>query len=1114
MPNIFDNIEKNLEEGLNKTLENSKRADFCIGYFNLRGWEKVVNSVENLNGDYLPEEFEDDNFYHCRVIIGMQRMPSEYIRDYYNYDKIIIDNKFAAELKRKIAKEFKEQLTIGNPTNSDEKTLKKLYKQLVSRKVVVKLHLRHTLHAKLYLAHRDDYNSPTIGFVGSSNLTFAGISKQGELNVDVVEGDAAKKLTRWYQDRWDDRWSIDITKELAQIIDESWASEKLYSPYHVYLKIAYHLSREARAGISEFQLPKVFHNTLLPYQQSAVKVAAHHLHHRGGVIIGDVVGLGKTITATALAKMFEDDFFLETLIICPKNLVEMWEDYAHKYQLRAKVLSVTKAQTKLAYERRYRQIIIDESHNLRNRDGKRYRAIQEYIYLNDSKVILLTATPYNKTYLDLSNQLRLFLDEEYNLGISPEQYIESIGGRVHFLANHQVPETSVAAFEKSSYSDDWAELMRLFLVRRTRSFIKTNYAKDDPKNGRKYLVFPNGTRSYFPERLPKKVEYVFNPKDPNDQYAQLYSKKVVDAIDDLILPRYGLGQEGYKNKKPEIEITKQEIIISENLGRAGTRLIGFARTNLFKRLESSGYSFLLSISRHILRNYLFIYAIENKLPFPIGKQEAGLIDDFMYSDNDDDDDTYSEILTTQKQYLERAEKYYKSLLAKKDKYKWIRSQFFNSKLKKDLIGDSKDLMGVLKLGKNWKQENDRQLNALYDLATKKHKNEKILIFTQFSDTAYYLYNSLKKRGLEKLECVTGANENPTAFAHRFSPISNEKTIKKDREIRVLITTDVLSEGQNLQDAHIVLNFDLPWAIIRLIQRAGRVDRIGQKHHEILCYSFLPEDGIENIINLRGRLSRRIRENAETVGSDEVFFEGDPINIEDLYNEKSGILDEEDDIEVDLASYAYQIWKNAIDANPDLAKTIPDLPEVIYATKKASEDQKLNGSIVYTKTHSENDILAWVDAKKNIVTQSQFQILKAVKCTPEEEALERFDEHHELVKFGLNHIKETEAKVGGQLGKKTGARYRSYSRLERYANQNEGTLWLTEELKRAIQDIYDYPLREFARETINRQLKSGITDEELANLVVSLREDGKLSLINEDDVKHKEPQIICSMGLKL
>lgn len=1114
MPTIFDNIEKHLEEGLNKTLEKSERADFCIGYFNLRGWQKVASVIDKLPGGHLPEEFDDDSKYHCRVLIGMQRLPEEEIRDFFSNEKRALDNNIALELKKKIAKEFKEQLIIGNPTNQDEIALKKLSKQLREKRVVVKLHLKHTLHAKLYLAHRDDYNSPTIGFVGSSNLTFSGITKQGELNVDVVEGDAAKKLSKWYQDRWEDRWSIDITEELAKIIDESWATEKLYSPYHVYLKIAYHLSREARAGISEFQLPKVFEKSLLPYQQSAVKVAAHHLHHRGGVIIGDVVGLGKTITATALAKMFEDDFFLETLIICPKNLVEMWKDYAHKYQLRAKVISVTQAQTKLANERRYRLIIVDESHNLRNRDGKRYRAIQEYIHLNDSKVIMLTATPYNKTYLDLSNQLRLFLDEEYNLRISPEQYIESIGGRVHFLASHQVSETSIPAFEKSPFSDDWSELMRLFLVRRTRSFIKTNYAEHDPKIGRKYLEFPDGTRSYFPERLPKKVEYVFDPKDPKDQYAQLYSTKVVDAIDDLILPRYGLGQEGYENKTPTVKITNEEIIIKENLGRAGTRLIGFARTNLFKRLESSGYSFLLSISRHILRNYLFIYAIENNLPFPIGKQEAGLIDDFMYSDNDNEDDNTSEILLTHKQYLERAEKYYQSLYSKKHKYQWIRSQLFNENLEKDLIDDSKELMSVLKLGKNWSQENDRQLNALFDLVTTKHKQEKVLIFTQFSDTANYLFNALKERDLDKVECVTGANENPTAFAHRFSPRSNEKDIPKGQEIRVLITTDVLSEGQNLQDAHIVLNFDLPWALIRLIQRAGRVDRIGQKHHEILCYSFLPEKGIEDIINLRGRLKQRIKQNAETVGSDEVFFEGDPVNIADLYNEKSGLLDEDEDIEVDLASYAYQIWKNAIDAQPELAKTIPDLPDVIYATQKGDEDQKLNGSIVYTKTQNENDILAWVDEKNKIVTQSQFKILKAVKCGPDVEHLERFEKHHELVKFGLNHIKETEAKVGGQLGKKTGARYRAYNRLEAYAIRNEGTLWVTEELKRAIQDIYDHPLREFARETINRQLKTGITDEELANLVVSLREDVKLSLVGDDDSKQKEPQIICSMGLKI
>jgi superfamily II DNA or RNA helicase len=1110
MPNIYDNIEKYLEEGLNKTLENSLRADFCIGYFNLRGWRKVADVVERLPGGYLPD---DNRKYHCRLLIGMQRLPLEEIRDHFSSESKLIDNNLAIGLKRKVAKEFKEQLIIGNPTNEDEAALKKLSNQLKEGKVIVKLHLKHQLHAKLYLAHREDYNSPSIGFVGSSNLTFAGISKQGELNVDVVDGDAAKKLTRWFQDRWDDNRSIDISLELAQIIDESWASVQLFSPYHVYLKMAYNLSREARAGISEFRLPCVFERTLFPYQQNAVKVAAHHLHHRGGVIIGDVVGLGKTITATALAKMFEDDFFLETLIICPKNLVEMWKDYAYTYQLRAKVISVTQAQNKLPEEKRYRLVIVDESHNLRNRDGKRYRAIQEYIQLNESKVILLTATPYNKTYIDLSNQLRLFLDEDYNLGVTPERYIQSLGGKVHFLATHQVAENTIPAFEKSTFSDDWAELMRLFLVRRTRSFIKANYAIDDPIVGRKYLEFPDGKRSYFPDRKPKKVEYSFDPDDPTDQYAKLYSDQVVDIVDNLVLPRYGLGQEDYINKRPPIQITNEEILIQENLSRAGTRLIGFARTNLFKRLESSGYSFLLSISRHILRNYLFVYAIDNNLPFPVGKQEAGLIDEFMYSDTEEEDDFTPEILLTSQQYIERAQKYYDALMGKRTQFKWIRSQLFNDMLRQDLLNDSNELMEILNMGKDWKQEEDRQLNALHNLISISHSSEKILIFTQFSDTANYLFESLKKRRLNSLECVTGDTENPTALAHRFSPVSNGKTVEEEDEIRVLITTDVLSEGQNLQDAHIVLNYDLPWAIIRLIQRAGRVDRIGQEH-QILCYSFLPEEGIENIINLRGRLSQRIRENAETVGSDEIFFEGDPINLSDLYNEKSGILDEEEDIEVDLASYAYQIWKNAIDEDPDLARIIPDLPDVIFATKTADKEQKLNGSIVYTKTHNDNDVLAWVDNNKNIVTQSQFQILKAVKCGPEEEALERFENHHDLVKFGLSHIKDAEAKVGGQLGKKSGARFRAYERLSAYSKRNEGTLWVTEELKRAIQDIYEFPLREFARETISRQLKSGITDEDLGNLIVSLRQDGKLSLISEDESKPKEPQIICSMGLRI
>lgn len=1119
MPKIYDNIENHLTKGLNETLELSQRTDFCVGYFNLRGWKEVADKIDNLSGATVFEG-KDDVHRICRLLVGMQKMPIDILRDYFSKDEDhIIDQAEALKLKKRLAQEFKDQLTIGTPTEADEKALRKLSQQMKDKKVVVKLHLRYPLHAKLYLCYLKSRNKIE-GFLGSSNLTLAGLAKQGELNIDVEEQDAANKLATWFDNRWKDRWCIDITEELIEIIDNSWAADRLVSPFHIYLKIAYHLSREARAGINEFKLPKVFQKELLEFQQKAVLVAAHHLHKRDGVVIGDVVGLGKTITATALAKLFEDDFFLETLIICPKNLVEMWEGYAHKYQLRAKVISQSKVQTTLPNLRRYRLVVIDESHNLRNDQGSRYRAIKSYLEENDSKVILLSATPYNKTYLDLSNQLRLFISDDKDLGISPEQYIESIGGQVQFSSQHT--ETfirSIKAFEKSHFSDDWRELMRLYLVRRTRSFIKNNYAETDPNNGRKFLTFADGTKSYFPERIPKRVEYVFNPKDPKDQYAKLYSTKVVDIINDLELPRYGLQQ--YLNENPLIKPTKDEEQIMQNLSRAGRRLMGFCRTNLFKRLESSGYSFLLSLSRHILRNYVFVYAAQNHLPIPIGKNISQNLDDYLEdsdTDNDGESTNHLKLILKEETYLQKAKELY-TLFASdsyKNRFDWIRSEFFANSLQQSLINDSKEIIKILNIGKDWNPDEDRQLNALYDLLTKKHSKEKVLVFTQFADTTYYLTEQLKKRGVTQIECVTGDNENPTGLAQRFSPYSNQKSdiIKSGQELRVLITTDVLSEGQNLQDAHIILNYDLPWAIIRLIQRAGRVDRIGQKAEQIFCYSFLPEDGIEKIIKLRKRLTQRIEENANVVGSDETFFDGDPVNLTDLYNEKSGILDgEDDDTEVDLASLAYQIWKNATDANPELNKIIPDLPNVIYATKHNDETPEKEGVIVYTRTSEENDVLAWVDNKGKIITQSQHTILKAAQCTPDTEPKYKLEKHHELVKSGIDFIREEEKNTGGSLGKKTGVKYRVYMRLDRYCKEYEGTLFVNEQLKKAVDDIYKYPLKEFARETLNRQLKAGISDDQLASLVISLREEDKLAIVNEDEQPNKEPQIICSLGLK-
>lgn len=1101
MPKIFDNISLHLITGLLETIESSYKADFCVGYFNLRGWKLLMNHIDHFVGDNC-----------CRLLVGMQTPEETLLKQVLSEAKKgLMDNPTALALKKEIAKSFARQLTFGIPTNEDEESLRKLKMQIAEKKVQVKLFLAYPLHAKLYLCYKKDKDAPLIGYVGSSNLTMAGLSQQGELNVNVVEQDAAEKLAKWFEERWEDRWCVDISEELIQILDESWAGENTIPPYYIYLKIAYHLSQEARSGIGNYIIPKILQTDLLPFQMNAVSIAARHLEKRGGVLISDVVGLGKTMTATAVAKIFEETFFTETLIICPKNIVKMWEDYIYHYQLRAKVVSISKIDKDFLDEtRRYRVLIIDESHNLRNREGKRYSNLKEYIEKNECKVILLTATPYNKSYLDISNQLRLFIPEDKDIGISPENFIREVGGAIEFIANYQYSPNTLLAFEKSNYSEDWQELLKLYMVRRTRTFIKENYATYDEKKKQHYLTFNDGRIEYFPDRLPKKIEYSFDPNDKKDIYVKLYDEEVVKIVNSLFLARYGLGN--YIDKEKEAQANPEEKKIIANLSRAGKRLMGFCRTNLFKRLESSGFSFLISLARHVLRNEVFVYAIENGLPLPIGQQEKAEMDEFL-EENDNDDNLELNLITDLAEYQKLAKKYYDKCVAEKNRYDWISTNLFKKELKDLLISDSKQIISILKIGKNWNPEKDKKLNSLEELCQKTHKTDKILIFTQFADTAYYLHENLINRGIRNLACVTGDLENPTELILRFSPKSN-KVENVIEEIRVLISTDVLSEGQNLQDAHIIVNYDLPWAIIRLIQRAGRVDRIGQTSDKILCYSFLPQDGLERIIRLRGRLAQRIKENAETVGADEVFFDGDPINIQDLYNEKAGILDE-DEGDVDLTSQAYEIWNKAIKANPDLKDKIIKLPDVVYSTKAKHDDGFVNNSvIVYHRNSHGFEVLSWLNEKGEVISTSQSRILKMAECALDTPAIEKLENHHELVKKAVILAENEAAKSGGQLGSKSSARYKAYGILTRYYESVTNTLFDIDALKKTIDDIYHYPLRETAREIINRRIKLGCSDEEMASICMQLREEGRLCIVDQKDQDGlRTPHILCSMGIK-
>ena len=1107
MPRIIDNLNLKLQPILVETISNSASLDASVGYFNLRGWNSLLDAV-----DQLPI---DPNRPAVRLLIGMRQDTPE--QELHNQLRIakrqdVMDQATAKRLQEVAAVDFRNQLSWGIPSSFDERTLRELRRQLIEGKVRVKLFLRHNLHAKLYLCHRNDRVNPRVGFVGSSNLTFSGLGGQGELNVDVMDHDSTEKLNTWFQLRWDDRYSIDITDELIKIIDECWAADRIIDPYLIHLKLAYHLSRDARAGLVEFGLPESMQKKLLAYQSAAVKIAARNLMTRNGAIIGDVVGLGKTIVATAVALLLQEEQGFETLIVCPKNLVTMWQGYVETYRLHAKVVSTSTAHQELPNMRRYRLLILDESHNLRNHKTRIYGVLKDYISLNDPKVLLLTATPFNTSMNDVASQLGLFIDADEDLGIRPEAAIQKMG-EIEFLGKCDDKPSTLRAFRLSEENEDWQRLLSQFLIRRTRRFIKENYAHVDPANGRSYLLFGNGDRNYLPDRVPLPLPFETTASDPASDMA---SEGVLEALEKLSLPRYQMAT--FLDPNGPVP-TKQEKEFIDDLNRSGGNLLGFTRTMLMKRLSSNGAVFMLSLQRHLLRNHMYLTAINGQGELPVGSVSDSQIftdkEDGLGIDVDLIDDGINAVLSAQ-EWKDLGAKALTELKARSPKgVTWVRQSLFTDDLKKKLEADTKVISNLLTQFGIWDQSRDSKLDALQELLEKKHPNEKVLVFSEYADTAIYVADALEKRGVKQIASVSGDNDDPTRLARKFSPQSNSDlpgpAVKPEEELRILVATDVLSEGQNLQDCAIVVNFDLPWAIIKLIQRAGRIDRIGQKAEKVLVYTFLPTGGVEEVLKLRQRVAARLAKNAAVIGADEIFLnsEGEAQLIKGLFDESTDSSDGEVSAQVDFASAAYEIWRKAEENNPSLAQAAIDLPDVTFSTKSLQNGNELKdeGVLVYTLSQHGYDRIGFAGCDDTTKRVGPHDALAVTSCLPGEKGVVRLDGHYDLVKKVIGGPLATdELNVEGQL---SGVRRRVYERLRTLLSDNTGQLFSPDQQANdAIDALFRSPLTEHSKQTLAKAMRDR-TSEDILALVVSLHTEGRLTVdsVADDD----EIRIVCSMG---
>ena len=1079
MPRIFDNIDEHFGPHLRTTVEQYDRLDAAVGYFNLRGWSTLSDIVDSKPLSADPT---------ARILVGMTAAdPHEQVSSHLRAaleerdGEDQIDRTLARRRRDYAVRMFRSQLMQGLPTESDLRALQDLRRHLEEGRVQIRLFTQRPLHGKTYIVHREDANSPVIGFVGSSNLTLAGMSHNFELNIDVMDHDAAVKLSIWFKDRWEDLFSIDITANLVEIIDESWASEQFLSPYLVYLKVCFLLSQDSREGLVEYSLPASIRDELLEYQESAVKTLARRIVNRGGAMLGDVVGLGKTLTAIAVALMLHKDHGYTTLVVCPKNLVGMWRDHLEQYDVIGKVVSLSMVDQVLPETKRHQLVIVDESHTVRNSETIAHQAISDYIRQNASKALLLTATPYNKRFLDVANQLALYIDPDDDLGLAPMEalrksprLLDQVDGRI----------TSLEAFSRSNEPEDWRRLMSEHLVRRTRTFIRENYSEKD-EDGREYLSLANGNKFYFPERYARPLAHSFGETDPG---RLMIDDQTLEAVNSLRLPRYHLAD----YVRDGVEAGDDDGQILSRLQRSSGNLIGFTRTSLFKRLSSCGHSFTASLERHLERNRIYLYAIAHGLPLPVGSVLPAQID----PDADTDPDEVDGFDDSDRD----ARTHYDTLRLKSPKsIKWVESNLFTDELRQALESDTQQIEGLLTRFGEWDQAHDSKIDALFELCMTTHRDEKILIFSEYKDTVDYVVQALRLRGVSSIEGVSGATSDATSVARRFAPISNRRFQSDDvrDELRILVTTDVLSEGQNLQDAHIVVNFDLPWAIIRLIQRAGRVDRVGQESPTVLVYTFLNDENVESVIELRERIRSRLAENAAVFDSDEVFFGDEPEQdqIRGLY--AGGLVVDADEGEVDAGSYAYQIWQRAEKEHPLLAAKARSLPDLVNATKSKRTPVDAEGIVVYVRTERGLDAFGHISQDGQRLLTGM-EALRHLYAEPNSDGLPRSIDYFDRVANLIRGELKRPSIVEGRL---RGVRRMVWSRL------NESLPTEDPDVEEALDALFTTPLSAEAEGRLRVALRER-SNSDLADLLAVLHRDGRLTL---NDAPGSDPlRIVCSM----
>jgi len=899
MPDIIDNRTRHLAEEIASRLAVSQRAHFAVGYFFLSGFEALAPHLSELSelrlliGNTLTQETIEQLVEGGRRLDAAQAAKQD--QEFVNKDRKI-------QILTDTVENLADAAAAMDQTDDAERLLNTLADLIERRRIKVRVYTKGRLHAKAYIFdYKEGMPDVGVSIVGSSNLTLAGIQHNTELNVIVHGNDNHAVLSTWFDELWKD--SEEFDKALLHVLNESW-SRKEVTPYEVYLKALYSLVGD-QLDEDEPQPMVTGMPELADFQVDALRQARGYLEQHDGVIIGDVVGLGKTYIGTALLKTLQRVYRQQALIICPKRLERMWQTFNETYALGATVLSMSllkesdgDGQVGLDLNDRFPQhkvVLIDESHHFRRSDNQRYRVLQPFLHRPGMKAILMTATPRNTRARDLLNQLLLWTEDDAGtIPINPPLLSN------YFRAVEAIEEQERATGQRIP-GPHLPDVLRHVMVRRTRNHIKRYYPN----------ATIDGKPVHFPERKLKTVDYRIDAVYGD---LNLY-RRIVSDIESMHYARYGL----YNYVRPDLRQQAKY----QDLQRAGSRLRGLMKAMLLKRLESSVYAFRETVRRLERSHARFLELMDE------GRVAAGeAASDLLRLADDDEFAERQEELAAKGQLLDAGD--------------------FIDDVRQHIDEDRKTFKFMADAVAGITADKDAKLQALIRmLRSDPMLRDKVIVFTQFKDTADYLRDELPKAIAKKrtLDWVTSDREDQLGIIGRFAPKSNPDAVKwvrpDDPPISILVATDVLSEGLNLQDCGSIINYDIHWNPVRLIQRVGRIDRIGSEHETVWAFNFLPDEGLDQHLNLRDTVRRRIQEIHATIGEDaKVLEESERLNNADIYAiYVEGRLPEKDEDDLFSVQEAIEILRRIRVEEPELFTRISSLADGVRASRTAAQPRR-------------------------------------------------------------------------------------------------------------------------------------------------------------------------------